>query len=84
MARYNYLTDPTVAPVTLNEAHGTYRVDEGVLVGPGDGLKADSHMAHEQEAAEQGTFRLRIGPTPEGYALPDTTTITIRKAENDD
>lgn len=56
-----------------------YRVDDGVLIDPDGEVQSTTHMAHEQRDAEEGTFALRTGPAPEGYALPDTSTITIRK-----
>lgn len=56
-----------------------YRVEEGILLDPDGEVQSTTHMAHEQRDVEEGVFELRTGPAPEGYALPDTTTVTIRK-----
>lgn len=48
-------------------------VEEGILADVGTGIKPGTHIAHEAEAAEQGWWEMRTGPTPPGYPRPDTS-----------
>lgn len=57
-----------------------YRIEDGVLVETGEGLNPQTRIARETVETERwGAPELRTGPTPEGYALPDTQTITTRR-----
>jgi hypothetical protein len=80
MSNFKYLQDPAFAPASCDEANGTYRIDEGVLVDPADGIKPSTHIFHEEQSVADRTFYLRTGPTPAGYPTPDTS-VRVRHTQ---